>query len=417
MKIKTAHIHCLRPARLLPTSNLHLPALALCLATALAARAQTPVPPVVTGVTATEQYSGGVPTGFVDINYTISDANFTSDNVFILASQDSGATWTIPATTTGPVGGNVSVTTTPTQHQILWNAGADWGGHYTTNCRVRVLANNLGLMLIPPGIYTRSDADDNGDGDATPFPVYVSAFYIDSTLVTGGKWNYVVQTYAANNGYTFDDAGSYKALNHPVQTVNWYDAVKWCNARSQMEGDTPCYYLNAGLTVLYTNGDVDAVFVNTNCNGYRLPTEAEWEKAARGGLSGLRYPWGNTISESQANYAPGSGASYDLGGTQTYATGAQPYTSPVGSFPPNGYGLFDMAGNVAEWCWDWYDGGYYAPGQTNPQGPPSANGNFRVHRGGGWFVDADLARCAYRDFNNPNVASSVGGFRCVRGEP
>ena len=118
--------------------------LALGLATALAAQAQTPVPPVVTGVTATEQYNGAVPSGLVNINYTISDANFTSDNVFILVSQDSGATWTVPALSfTGAYGTNISVTTTPTAKSMTWNAGADWGGNYTTNCRVRVLANNL----------------------------------------------------------------------------------------------------------------------------------------------------------------------------------------------------------------------------------------------------------------------------------
>jgi formylglycine-generating enzyme len=437
MKIKTTLIQLARRARqrLSPSSTLHprrvaaqrrlapassLAALALCLATVLAARAQTPMPPVVTGVTATEQYNGAVPSGLVNINYTISDPNFTSDNVFVLVSQDSGATWTVPAQTfTGAYGTNISVTTTPTVKSMTWNAGADWGGNYTANCRVRVLANNLGLVLIPPGSYNRGDNLD-GEADAPVYPVYVSAFYMDSTLVTGGKWNFVVQTYATNHGYTFDNAGSFKAFNHPVQTVYWYDAVKWCNARSQMEGVTPCYYLNAGLTVLYTNGDVDAVFVNTNCNGYRLPTEAEWEKAARGGLSGQRFPWGNTISESQANYdsVPGN-PTYDvaltLGFNPTYATGAQPFTSPVGSFPANGYGLSDMAGNVFEWCWDWYGPSYYTSGQTNPQGP--SNTGTRVLRGGGWGGTATDARCANR-LNATTLSASLDfGFRCVRGEP
>jgi len=185
------------------------------------------------------------------------------------------------------------------------------------------------------------------------------------------------------------------------------------------------YYTDAAWTQVYTIGepatnDVPAeVYQNLANNGYRLPTEAEWEKAARGGLVGNRFPWGNSISESQANYLGNPTLySYDLGpnGWNVIGSvgGTSPATSPVGSFPANGYGLYDMAGNVFEWCWDWYGTPYGQPTTNNPTGSGSTTGN-RVLRGGVWSVSASCARCAYRVHFNPASANSNFGFRCVRG--
>jgi formylglycine-generating enzyme required for sulfatase activity len=270
-----------------------------------------------------------------------------------------------------------------------------------------------GMALIPAGWFTMGDTLD-GLSDAIPTNVYVSAFVMDMNLVNYGLWTNVY-AYAAGQGYNFVHAGvnGGTGTNYPVETVDWFDCVKWCNARSQQTGLTPCYYTDAGFTQVFTNGDiVTTVYQNLSCNGYRLPTEAEWEKAARGGGIGLRFPWGNLIHTNQAQYSACTSCySYDLGPNNSPSG-----PSPVGSFDVNGYGLYDMAGNVYEWCWDLYGTPYGQPTATNPTG--AATGIPRVLRGGNWngaVGFADVARCASRNYFYPfNTGVSIG-FRCVRG--
>jgi formylglycine-generating enzyme required for sulfatase activity len=276
---------------------------------------------------------------------------------------------------------------------------------------------NSAFALVSAGSFTMGDSLD-GNSNAPTRTVTLDAFYMGKYEVTKAEWD-DVRTWGLSNGYTDLAWGSGKASNHPVQWIDWYNTVKWCNARSQKEGLIPVYYTNDAQTTIYMTGSVNVTNaqVKWGANGYRLPTEAEWEKAARGGLSGKRFPWGETISHSQANYYAHSGFAYDMSGAvnnyhPTYATGFA-YTSPVEAFAANGYGLYDMAGNVYEWCWDWY-GNYAAGSQTNPRGPTS--GTYRVRRGGSWGDGAISCRVADRGYFDPSAAASAGGigFRVLR---
>ncbi len=269
-----------------------------------------------------------------------------------------------------------------------------------------------GMALIPAGSFTMGDSFD-GDTNALPLhTVQVSAFYMDRYEVTKALWDEISQ-WAASHGYSFEYGAQGKAGNHPAHTVTWYDAVKWCNARSEKEGRVPAYYTDAGLSARYRSGQV-APYVNWS-SGYRLPTESEWEKAARGGASGQRFPWGNTVSWGQANYyASPANYAYDVNPTSGYppmfAVGEFPYTNPVGYFGGNGYGLYDLSGNVWEWCWDWY-GSYSSGAQTDPRGP--AVGPDRVNRGGSWDSYAIQCRTATRSFIHPTGRYNGLGFRSV----
>ncbi len=276
----------------------------------------------------------------------------------------------------------------------------------------------VGMVLVPAGAFTMGNgiAEDTDITDAAPVATTVSAFYMDVNEVTLSLWQ-SVYFWAKDNGYTDLPSGSGKGPNHPVHSVSWYACVKWCNARSEREGKTPAYYTDDAHTTIYKTGSVDVtnVQVNWTANGYRLPTEAEWEKGARGGLSGKRFPWGNTITQNLANYNGATGSySYDLGPNGANPTGSvggtSPATSPVGSFAPNGYGLNDMAGNLWEWCWDWYATPY--SGGTDPQGAPT--GSARMMRGGSWGSAPFVARCADRtDKRAPSFTFNSIGFRSV----
>ena len=354
---------------------------------------------VVTNQGTVNSLSGGFFGSFSGDGGMLSNLRFTSMTGMISLAQLPAAVLTNGGTFTGNVSGN--------------------GAALTNIPASAVVAAPPGMVLIPAGAFTMGNSISDSDlPNAATVTVNVSAFYMDVNSVTLSQWQSVYNWATLVGGYTFGGPGLGKAANHPVQTVDWYDCVKWCNARSQQAGRTPVYYTDAELTAVYTNGEV-TVYANWTVAGYRLPTEAEWEKAARGGLSGQRFPWGNVINQNLANYIGATGSySYDLGPNGFNPIGNYPTTfpgtSPVGSFAANGYGLNDMAGNVLEWCWDWYGTPYGQPTTNDPTGPAGPL-SYRVLRGGYWGDLANYARCAYRLEFNPSSALNVIGFRCVRG--
>jgi len=212
--------------------------------------------------------------------------------------------------------------------------------------------------------------------------VTVSDFYIGKYQITQKEWREIM----GNNPSYF------KGDNLPVERVNWFEAVEFCNLKSQKEGLTNCYS-NSGNNVT----------CNWEANGYRLPTEAEWEYAARGGCLG-----GTVLlcKNKQHEYS----GSDNIDEVAWYGENSGKQTHDVGTKKANEIGIYDMSGNVWEWCWDWH-GNYSTDSQTNPRGPSS--GSNRVLRGGSWDYDSDRCRVASRNDFSPHAINSFG-FRILR---
>jgi formylglycine-generating enzyme required for sulfatase activity len=207
----------------------------------------------------------------------------------------------------------------------------------------------------------------------------VAAFYMAKTETTWGEWQ-TVRTWAVGHGYDLANVGAGNGYSFPVTDVNWYHVVKWCNARSEMEGLTPVYTVNGST---YRTGD-SAPVVNANANGYRLPGEAEWEFAARGGVNTQGYTYSG---------------SNDLNAVAWYWDNSGYASHSVATKQVNELGLSDMSGNVWEWCYDWY---------------PGYEGSYRVFRGGSWGNDAYYCRVANRNAIYPSGANGYIGFRVAR---
>jgi len=292
-----------------------------------------------------------------------------------------------------------------------------YGTEVVSQPSIPVPGTSVGYMAgIPSGSFLRGDSiDGNSDGDAPPKLVSVSSFRIDSNLITYRNWN-TVYVWGILNGYSFDNTGSAFGTStkqdQPIHTIGWYDAVKWSNARSELEGSIPIYYTDAGFSQVYKSGSLSP-FANWSNNGYRLPTEAEWEMAGRGTFVGQRFPRHNTISHIEATYrSPAILESYDLGPSSVFPN----TTTEVGSLKvqPNNYVIYDMAGNLFEWCWDNYAIDFYndISASADPTGP--LTGLSKVTRGGCWNSLAGDCRVAKRTPLVPTMANNQIGFRCVR---
>lgn len=356
-------------------------------------------PPVVSNIRASQRAG----THLVDIYYNVGDPDSPTVSVQVMVSADGGTTYNVPVSTfAGHSGAGVPI---GNDRRIVWNAGVDWPGRFSSACRVRIIANDgssppapSGMVYIPGGAFEMGDSFRQAPDELPVHSVFVSSFFMDKYEVTRELWT-EVWAWAIGNGYQFSGASDNFGANHPIVRIFWEDAMKWCNARSEMENLTPAYYTDDTLTTIYKSGTAtqSARTVKWSADGYRLPTEAEWEKGARGGLVGSAYPSGNAITPADARYG-------------------QSGTVPVGSFAPNGYGLYDMAGNVEEWCWDVYQSTWYAQDGARADDCRGPDGiGDRILRGGNWASsETQELRCSRRQNLAPELSNTQIGFRCVR---
>ncbi len=259
------------------------------------------------------------------------------------------------------------------------------------------------MVLVPGGTFTMGDTRGEGSSNELPtHSVTLNSFYIGKYEITQAEYSQYMQPSSSwTSNYGLGD-------DYPAYYVSWYAILKYCNLRSMAEGLTPVYSIsgstnpaNWGSVPTSINSTWNAAICNWNANGYRLPTEAEWEYAARGATNTPDYIYSGSDEITTVAWYIGNNSPYG--------------SKPVGTKAPNGLGLFDMSGNVYEWCWDWYSSNYSCSPSSNPTGP--ASGSYRVRRGGVWFYSADYCRVAYRFGDSPYGSIFGPGFRLCRAVP
>ena len=363
--------------------------------------------------------SGWTPSATASATYTITPSGtvatptfsppggtYTSSQSVSISCTTTGATiryttnGSEPTATSPAYSTPINVTSTKTIKAKGFKDG--WTPSATASATYTISSPPPGQMIyVPGGTFIMGRTTGSGGSDELPtHSVTLNSFYIGKYEVTQAEYSQYMQPGSSwTSNYGLGD-------NYPAYYVSWYAILKYCNLRSMAEGLTPVYSISGstdpvdwGSVPSSNNSTWNAAICNWSANGYRLPTEAEWEYAARGATNTPEYLYSG---------------SNDVNSVAWYSGNNSPYGSkPVGTKAPNGIGTYDMSGNLWEWCWDWYSSSYYSSSpSSNPTGP--ASGSRRVRRGGLWNYHAYNCRVAYRSNSYPDSGDYSIGFRVCR---
>lgn len=343
-------------------------------------------------------------------------------STYLMLSSSTGAADRIAVIPIGGAVGNATSSDVVKGKTFSSKSGKGLTGTLERHPMGQTYTNSIGMTfnLLPAGTFIMGSPDTEPlhSPDETQHQVTLTeSFYIQITEVTNKQWNTII----FDTGLGAKPSTSHTGDNYPVENVNWWEAAYFANRLSVVEGRTACYSLS-GCNANVPGADMECttVEISDTCTGYRLPTEAEWEYAARAGTTTA---YANPVNFDETDEETGSGFNANLHAMGWYfynrvmensstVTAYEDGTKPVAAKQPNHWGLYDMHGNVFEWCRDWWDGSDYSPDPvTDPTG--DATGSFRVIRGGCWDYNARFARSADRLNYLPGNRDLYLGFRLV----